>query len=344
MKRVTLPEAVLRETRAQRCAGAKIGFVPTMGYLHEGHLALVRRARAECDYVVVSIFVNPLQFGPSEDFDAYPRDLVRDRKLLRSESVDLIYEPTAEALYPPDFSTHVEVGSLDANLCGPRRPGHFRGVATVVCKLLHAVDPDRLYLGQKDFQQAAILTRMIRDLDLPARVVLVPTVREPSGLALSSRNAYLSAQEREWAPRLHAALQAARNAVLDGSLRRPGEVAQFLEASLADGPGELEYGEVVDAASLAPVDPLAGSMVIALAYRMGRARLIDNVLVRADRGARRAGRIAKNGKRSRVSARSKDEKKPRSARAAAGKESRARREEKSESRSGRASRSRRERS
>src|SRR5690606_30430035 len=174
VKRVTLPEAVLRETRAQRCAGAKIGFVPTMGYLHEGHLALVRRARAECDYVVVSIFVNPLQFGPSEDFDAYPRDLVRDRKLLRSESVDLIYEPTAEALYPPDFSTHVEVGSLDANLCGPRRPGHFRGVATVVCKLLHAVDPDRLYLGQKDFQQAAILTRMIRDLDLPARVVLVP--------------------------------------------------------------------------------------------------------------------------------------------------------------------------
>ena len=274
--------------------------MPTMGYLHEGHLTLVRRARAECDYVVVSIFVNPLQFGPSEDFDAYPRDPTRDRKLLRSESVDLIYEPAAETLYPSDFSTHVEVGSLAATLCGPHRPGHFRGVATVVSKLLHAVDPDRLYLGQKDFQQAAILTRMIRDLDFATQVVLVPTVREPSGLAMSSRNAYLSPEEREWAPRLHAALQAVREAIRNGSLRRPGEVAQFLETTLADGPGELEYGEVVDAASLAPVDPLGGSMVIALAYRMGRARLIDNVLVQAERGGRRAGRVAQNGNESRA--------------------------------------------
>lgn len=271
-----------------------------MGFLHEGHLSLVRRACLECDYVVVSIFVNPLQFGPSEDFEAYPRNLARDRKLLRAESVDLIFEPEVNALYPSDFSTHVEIGSLDAALCGLRRPGHFRGVATIVTKLLHAVDPDRLYLGQKDYQQAVILTRMIRDLDFAVEAVLVPTVREASGLALSSRNAYLGPEEREWAPRLHRALIDARSAILSGSLRRPGEVAQFLEAALADGPGELEYGDAVDASTLAPVDPLRGALVIALAYRMGRARLIDNVLVelkgvaQSPKSPKRARRGTKN--------------------------------------------------
>jgi pantoate--beta-alanine ligase len=258
-----------------------------MGFLHDGHLELVRRARAECDWVVVSVFVNPLQFGPSEDFASYPRDLARDRKLLRAEAVDLVFEPAAEELFPADFSTYVEVGELDARLCGPRRPGHFRGVATVVLKLLHAAEPDRLYLGQKDFQQAAILARMIRDLDLPVRVVLVPTVREPSGLALSSRNTYLSAAERAWAPQLHRALEAARAAIESGELRRPGEVAQFLEAAVAGGPGELEYGEAVGQETLAPVDPLRGPLVIALAYRMGRARLIDNVLLTAPGSRRR---------------------------------------------------------
>ncbi|MCA9729659.1 MAG: pantoate--beta-alanine ligase, partial [Candidatus Eisenbacteria bacterium] len=266
------------------------GFVPTMGFLHEGHLALVRRARRECDFVVASIFVNPLQFGPGEDFTTYPRDLLRDRRLLRAEGADLLFEPEADAFYPEDFSTTVEVAHLDTRLCGPRRPGHFRGVATVVLKLLHATDPDRLYLGQKDFQQARILQRMVRDLDLAVRVVTVPTVREPDGLALSSRNTYLSRAERAWAPQLQRALVGAKEAILAGALHRPGEVVQFVETAVEGGPGTLEYAEVLGQDALAPVDPLSGPLVIALAYRMGKARLIDNVLLDVPASRRRAVR------------------------------------------------------
>ena len=255
--------------------------MPTMGFLHEGHLSLVRRARRENDRVVVSLFVNPLQFAPGEDLEAYPRDPGRDRRLLRNEGVDLVYEPEAAALYPDGYCTHVEVEELGDRLCGRSRPGHFRGVTTVVTKLLHAAEPDRLYLGQKDFQQAVILTRMVRDLGFHVKVVVCPTVREPDGLALSSRNSYLEPEERAFAPAIHRALREVRGEIEAGRIRVPSLATGAVEERLAAGPGTTEYVEVLSRADLAPVNPLSGELVLATAYRLGRARLIDNVWVTA---------------------------------------------------------------
>lgn len=291
MKRIRSAASLNRAVRALRAAGDSIGFVPTMGFLHAGHLALVRRARRENRRVVASIFVNPLQFGPGEDLAAYPRALARDRRLLAAEGVDLVYEPEAAALYPPGFCTYVAVEGLDAHLCGPRRPGHFRGVTTVVAKLLHAAEPDRLYLGQKDHQQAVILTRMVRDLDLPVRVVVCPTVREPDGLALSSRNAYLTPEERAWAPALHRALRAVGVEISTGRIRRPEEASAAVREHLVDGPGALEYAEVVGRDDLALRDPLSGALVLAAAYRLGRARLIDNLWITAGSAAKSTRRV-----------------------------------------------------
>ena len=250
--------------------------MPTMGYLHEGHLTLVRRARAECDYVVVSIFVNPLQFGPSEDFDAYPRDPTRDRKLLRSESVDLIYEPAAETLYPSDFSTHVEVGSLAATLCGPHRPGHFRGVATVCAKLFNAAPADRAYFGEKDYQQLAIIRRMVRDLNFPLEIIGVPTVREPDGLAMSSRNVRLSPAERQAAAVLYRALEAAQSSDQTAARVRV-DIARRIIA--AEPLARIEYIEIVDSDTLAPVATVDRECRMALAAWFGQTRLIDNIAV-----------------------------------------------------------------
>ncbi len=256
-----------------------------MGFLHEGHLSLVRRARRDNDVVVASIFVNPLQFGPGEDFESYPRDLARDRRLLRSEGVDFVYEPAAADLYPREFATRVVVDGLDQALCGTRRPGHFAGVTTIVTKLLNAAGPDRLYLGQKDFQQAVILTRMVEDLDFAVKVVVCPTVREADGLAMSSRNSYLTTEERAFAPELFRALSKVRKLVQAGEIKTAASAVKRVESLLKDGPGRIDYIEILSREDLGRVRKLSGKLVLAVAYYLGKARLIDNVWIQAPKGS-----------------------------------------------------------
>ena len=255
-----------------------LGLVPTMGALHEGHLALVRRARAESVTVAVSIFVNPTQFGPQEDLAQYPRALERDLALLEAEGVDLVYAPTAEEVYPPGFDTWVEPGALAQRLEGEARPGHFRGVATVVTKLFNVVRPDRAYFGQKDGQQLVVIRRLVRDLDLDVAIVAVPTVRDSDGLALSSRNAYLTAQERRAAPALYRALRHGEE------LWRRGErdalvLRQAVRAVLEREPliKDVEYVSVADAATLEELEGVDRPAMLSLAARLGKTRLIDNL-------------------------------------------------------------------
>jgi pantoate--beta-alanine ligase len=265
-----------------RRQGLTIGLVPTMGYLHEGHLSLIRAARAECEVVVMSLFVNPTQFGPGEDLDRYPRDEERDLRLAAEAGADLVFAPGASEVYAPDASTAVEVsGSLTNVLDGDpsrRGPEHFRGVATVVAKLFNLVGPDVAYFGQKDAQQAVVIRRMVRDLDFPVRVEVLPTVREPDGLAMSSRNAYLEPADRERATALSRALAAAAREA------RAGSLAEGLDAArreLAAAAIEPEYLEARDAETLEPVERLADRPVLlAVAARVGAARLIDNILIR----------------------------------------------------------------
>ncbi len=259
-----------------------LGLVPTMGFLHEGHLALVRRARAENEAVAVSIFVNPTQFGPGEDLARYPRDLPRDLRLLEDAGVDLVFAPEASEMYPPGFSTAVEVGEVTRGLEGAVRPGHFRGVATVVCKLFNIVQAERAYFGQKDAQQAVVIQRMARDLNFPTEVVVVPTVREPDGLALSSRNTYLSAEERAAAPVLYRALESARLAWEQGE-RDAEALRRHVHATLAREPrAEVDYVSVADPRTLVELDRVDGEALVLLAVRIGRTRLIDNLLLRPD--------------------------------------------------------------
>jgi pantoate--beta-alanine ligase len=262
--------------------GLTIGLVPTMGYLHEGHLSLLRAARAECDLVVMSLFVNPTQFGPGEDLGRYPRDEERDLRLASDAGIDFVYAPTVEEVYPEGFATAIEVGgNLTAVLDGDpgqRGPDHFRGVTTVVAKLFNSVGPDIAYFGQKDAQQAAVIRRMVSDLDFPVRIEVLPTVREPDGLAMSSRNAYLDEEDRQRALAISRALRAAER----------GAHAESLQAGLAAARHELagagiepEYLEARDAELLEPVVELNGRPVlVAVAARVGGARLIDNVLIR----------------------------------------------------------------
>jgi pantoate--beta-alanine ligase len=274
--------AVLAE---QRRAGRSIGLVPTMGYLHEGHVSLLRAARAECDFVVMSLFVNPAQFGPGEDLDRYPRDERRDAELAEEAGVDLIYAPPVEGVYPEGFSTDVEVGGVTEVLCGDparRGPDHFRGVTTVVAKLFNTVAPDVAYFGEKDAQQLVAIRRMVRDLDFPVRIEALPIVREADGLAMSSRNAYLSAAERERATALARALRLVAERAGQGTL------AAALEAGrreLAAAGIEPEYLEARDAENLQPVAELEGRPVlIAVAAEVGPARLIDNLTIAGDGG------------------------------------------------------------
>ncbi len=300
MKRIRSATVLRGNVEALKARGASIGFVPTMGSLHEGHLSLVRRARAENDRVVASIFVNPLQFGPGEDLDAYPRSPARDHGLLRREGVDLLFEPETSAFYPEGFATRVHVLGLDERLCGAHRPGHFVGVATVVLKLLNAAAPDRLYLGAKDYQQAVILERMVADLNLPVRVVICPTVREPDGLAMSSRNSYLNPEERRRAPALYRALRATAERIRAGSLRDPGVVPAAVARELRKSGGRFQYAEALDARNLTPVRPLQGPVVLAAAWYLGRTRLIDNVVIRipeARPGRRKAAPTAQEAQR-----------------------------------------------
>jgi pantoate--beta-alanine ligase len=266
---------------AARAGAGTVGFVPTMGYLHEGHLSLVRECRKRSGLTVVSIFVNPLQFGPREDFRRYPRDPERDAALLEKEGADILFLPEAEEMYPPGFRTAVEVAGLQDKLCGGSRPGHFRGVATVVLKLLNIVRPDSVFLGQKDAQQVVILRRMAEDLDLVVRIIDLPTVREPDGLAMSSRNVYLSAEERRAATVLFRGLEEARR-VFDAGERGASRIRERLLATLATEPlARVDYAEVVDPVNLEPVERVEGETLIALAVYFGRTRLIDNIILRS---------------------------------------------------------------
>jgi pantoate--beta-alanine ligase len=259
-----------------RREGRSIGLVPTMGALHDGHVSLVRRARAENDVVVVSLFVNPAQFGPTEDLASYPRDERGDAHLVADAGADLLFAPPVEEVYPPGFSTTIHVAGVSGPLEGANRgAGHFDGVATVVTKLFNMAQPDVAYFGQKDAQQAAVIRRFVRDLDIPVRVETCPTVREPDGLAMSSRNAYLSADERPRAVALRRALDAARASVEAGE-RDAAAVAAAARAPMADLDVEPEYLAVVDPDSFLPVDRIDRDVLVAIAARVGRARLIDN--------------------------------------------------------------------
>ena len=269
--------AELRERcEVARRAGQTIGLVPTMGFFHEGHRSLMRAARANHDLVVTTIFVNPLQFGENEDLAGYPRDLVADTAAAEAEGVDVLFVPSVPEMYPEPTVTTVHVAGLTEGLCGAARPTHFDGVTTVVAKLFSIVGPSTAYFGRKDFQQLAVVRRMATDLDLPVQVVGCPLVREPDGVAMSSRNAYLSAGDRERATGIFASLRAGAAAVEDGE-RDPERVRAAVEAEAARHGLELEYAEVRRAADLAPLATVDGEVVVAVAASVGKARLIDNV-------------------------------------------------------------------
>jgi pantoate--beta-alanine ligase len=274
-------EAMKERSTRLRVEGNRLGFVPTMGSLHEGHLSLMRRARAEDHEVVVSIFVNPTQFGPGEDFAAYPRDLSRDSALCREAGVDVLFTPRAEEMYPQGFSTTVKVKGLTEELCGLSRPGHFDGVTTVVAKLFSIVRPHTAYFGLKDYQQFKVVERMAADLDLPVKVTGLPTVREPDGLAMSSRNAYLSPAERSSALAISRALRAAEEAAAGGE-KGAAALLALARSVLGQAPGaRIDYLELVDPETLtqaAAVGPRGA--VMAMAVFAGRTRLIDNALLR----------------------------------------------------------------
>lgn len=261
----------------RRRAGEAIHFVPTMGYFHEGHLSLMRRAKADGGRVIVSLFVNPLQFGPQEDFERYPRDFERDRAMAESVGVDAMFVPEASEMYPPDFQTQVRVQRLSQPLCGRSRPGHFEGVATVVLKLFHIVTPDRAYFGEKDYQQLRIIQQLVRDLNLTVEIVPCPIVREPDGLAMSSRNVYLTPEERAAATVLYRSLQWAQAQVAQG-VRDATTLREQVEAQIAGTPhARIDYVEVVDAETLEPLEVIDRLARLAVAAYFGKARLIDNI-------------------------------------------------------------------
>ena len=274
-----------REVAAWRARGDRVALVPTMGAIHAGHLALVAAARGENERVVASLFVNPKQFGPAEDFSAYPRDEAADFAAFEQAGVDLVFTPTVDEMYPPGFATNVRVAGVGDGLDGAFRPGHFEGVATVVCKLLLQCLPDAAYFGEKDYQQLLVVRRMARDLDIPVRIAGVPTLREADGLALSSRNVYLSAAERRAAPLLHRVLREVAAAIV----ARPGEIGVALDrglAALRAGGFAVDYLELRDAADLAAVERLVAPARLLVAARLGRTRLIDNIPLVPETGSR----------------------------------------------------------
>jgi len=273
--RIDEVRSIVRRVRGN---GDSVGLVPTMGALHEGHSALIRRARQTDDFVVVSIFVNPTQFGPSDDFGKYPRQLDKDAAVAEELGVDLVFAPTAEEMYSPDSCTYVEVGGLTEELCGAFRPEHFRGVTTVVSKLLNIVSPDRAYFGQKDYQQLLVIERMTRDLDMPVEIVACPTVREADGLAVSSRNKYLTPEQRSAAPAIYQALQKGAEAVRGDASAKEAE--EMVAAHIENEPLlELQYARAVDPRTLAAPGSAGPPMLLAVAAFAGDTRLIDNIVV-----------------------------------------------------------------
>ncbi|MGG0858001.1 pantoate--beta-alanine ligase [Bacillus pumilus] len=254
-----------------------IGFVPTMGFLHEGHLTLAKEARDQNDVVVMSIFVNPLQFGPNEDFESYPRDMKRDQRLAEEAGVDILFTPDVKEMYPNDPSITMTVQKRTDVLCGKKRPGHFDGVVTVLTKLFHLVVPTNVYFGLKDAQQVAVIDAMIKDFFFDLHLVSVPTVREENGLAKSSRNVYLSEKERQEAPALYRALKKGQSAVEKGE-RDVSRIYQLVEEEILQTSGEIDYIEIYSYPELEPLQQLAGQVIIAIAVKFSRARLIDNVI------------------------------------------------------------------
>jgi len=279
MKVIKSIPALKSAVRRWKSKNRTIGFVPTMGYLHEGHLSLVRASKKKADVTVVSIFVNPTQFGPKEDFRTYPRDFERDAGLLKKEGVDVLFYPDAEEMYPGGYKTYVEVHDLQDKLCGRSRPGHFRGVSTVVLKLFNIVRPDYAFFGQKDAQQAIILRRMARDLDLDVRVEVMPIVREADGLAMSSRNTYLGPDGRKAGLSLSRSLRQAKMRIGAGE-RRPAVILSAMKEMIAAEPSaRIDYIEAVDMDTLEPVKEISEGTLIALAVFIGKTRLIDNMIV-----------------------------------------------------------------
>ena len=272
---ITLPD--LRTARLP--LSGTVGLVPTMGYLHEGHLSLIRRAREECAHVVVSIFVNPTQFGPDDDLAKYPRDLDRDLKLMEPFSPDLVWIPTAESMYSPEYQTWVEVEGVTDPLEGAMRPGHFKGVTTIVAKLFNAVQPHKAYFGQKDAQQVAVIRQMTRDLNFPVEIVVCPIVREPDGLAMSSRNVYLDPQQRKAATVLFRALSAAKE-VYDKGERDPGMLRQIMTEVLAsEALVQVQYVSCADYDTLEELEIIKGKALLSMAVFLGKTRLIDNLVL-----------------------------------------------------------------
>lgn len=270
-------QQMAREYRSKKL---KVGFVPTMGYLHKGHISLIRRAREECDIVVISIFVNPTQFGPGEDLDKYPRDLERDISIAKQEKVDVIFSPSEDEMYSEDFSTYVEEEKLTKTLCGASRPGHFKGVTTIVTKLFNIVIPDMAYFGQKDMQQAIIIKRMVQDLNMPIKIEILPIIRENDGLALSSRNKYLNLKERKQATVLYHCIKEAEQMVKDGEDSadkiKKMAVNEINRRDLVN----IDYVEIVDLESLRPMGQIKDKALLALAVYIGNTRLIDNAVLK----------------------------------------------------------------
>jgi pantoate--beta-alanine ligase len=279
MKICTAIEEMRAASRAVRRERGRLGFVATMGALHEGHLSLVRAAKASCDIVAASIFVNPKQFGPTEDFGTYPRTFEHDRALLEKEGVELLFAPRVEEMYPPGAVTWVTVEELSSKLDGRSRPGHFRGVTTVVSKLFHIVEPNSAFFGQKDAAQIAILRRMVRDLNFPVEIVVCPIVREPDGLAMSSRNAYLDSQQRKRALVLHRALMRVKNLADQGEHNAAKLLASAREELASEPVVQLDYLEIVDPDSLDAVKDISKGAVLAVAAFVGSTRLIDNLVL-----------------------------------------------------------------
>lgn len=279
MKIITSITEMRSRADSLNAAGKRIGFVPTMGFLHEGHLSLMRTARRENDAAVASIFVNPTQFGPKEDLDRYPRDAEGDRAKCQSAGVDILFMPSAAEMYPEKPVVFVTVEGISDILEGAVRPGHFRGVATVVAKLFNIVKPRRAYFGQKDFQQCAVIKRMVIGLDLGVEVIILPTVREADGLAMSSRNSYLDPEQRQKAACLFRALTAGKELITSG-VREPDKIKRKMRAILVQEKGiEIDYIEVADPDRLAPLETAGGRMALLVAVRLGSTRLIDNLLI-----------------------------------------------------------------
>ncbi len=272
-------EQVRNLVKAARSEGKRVGFVPTMGALHIGHISLIDRAVEDCDFVVVSIFVNPTQFVPGEDFEKYPRPIDDDLKICEEHSVDLVFNPTPKEMYRQENFTWVNVEKLTEPLCGKSRPGHFRGVTTVCAKLFNIVLPDVAYFGQKDAQQAIVIKRMVADLNMPVEIVICPTVREPDGLAISSRNQYLSPQQRKDATAIYKSLQRCQELVNTGVKDSKKIIAEMQKILRQEPSIKIEYISIVDAEMLQNLDQIAGKVLVAIAAKIGPARLIDNILI-----------------------------------------------------------------